>query len=272
MSQDIPRFFQAKLKLQWADKHISELQSAWNAFIQTDFCKLVVKDQPDGSQELHVVSMEGLWPDFPLLLGDCVHNLRCSLDHAVNEVLGWKDTRLSFPMSESREELEDSFRTEPEVIAGRTKGKGRNAAIELAVGGIAEFFLDTVRPYKGADNPLWVLNRLSQRDKHRLLLPVLSVHTVSGISAVDNRGNRFANISGSINAGGVCNMISVGNGGLKIESYGKPSAEILLNERGVIEKASLFPALIQMRQVCHETIGGLDTFLTTIGWTPPNPS
>ena len=268
MNQNMHHFKDARLKLEWADRHILQLQAAWKAYCDSDFCELVVEDHPDGGQILKIVSVKPLWADFALLLGDAVHNLRSSLDYAVNEILGWKDTRLTFPMSESFQELQDSFRTEPEVVEGRTKRKGRNAPVEIAVPGIAEFFLDEIKPYRGGGNSLWILNKLSQRDKHRLLLPTVCIHEITGINAVDKNRNVLRNCSARVGAGGTMNMVDFA-GGITIESYGKPTASILINEPGIIDSTSLLPALFEMRQACHETIRSLDMYLNSINWCRP---
>jgi hypothetical protein len=131
------------------------MHAHWEAFRQTDFCKLVLEDESDGGQSLRVVSLDALPAELVLVLGDAVHNMRCALDYTVSELLGWKD--LTFPMDEGREELEASFRTEPEIIGGRTVKKGRNAAIEVAVPGIGRFITDERRPYKTVDGYRWPL-------------------------------------------------------------------------------------------------------------------
>lgn len=264
-------FFQARLKHIWANQHISQLQARWEAFLKTDFCRLVVEDNADsGSQMLRIVSVDPLPAEMVLTLGDAVHNLRCSLDYVVNELLGWKDTRLTFPMGEEREELVDSFRTQPETVGGKTKGKGRNAAIEMAVNGIGTFIVDEIRPYKSDDGFLWPLGKLDGRDKHRLLIPVLVPQTIRGINVVDKNDNRMINCIARVSAGGVGNIAQFGAGGLKIESYGKPTAEIFLNEPGVVESERMFPTLVQMSQAVAQTIGRIEEFALSSGWVRPS--
>jgi len=262
-------FSQARLKHVWANQHIRQLKAHWEAFLKTDFCQLVVKDQPDGGQTLSVVSVNSLPAEIPLALGDAIHNLRCALDYTVNELLGWKDTHLTFPMGKSREELESSFRTEPEIVGRKTRRKGRNAAIEVAIPGIGEFILNEIRPYEAGESFLWPIGRLDGRDKHSLLIPLLIPQTISGINAVDKNNNRLVDSTVTVGPGGTVNMVSFGAGGLKIESYGKPTAEIFFNETGVIEGQPVFPALIQMSQAVSETIDRIDKFVTAIGWVSP---
>lgn len=255
------KFQQARIKLQWSNVRINELHAHWQSFLETDFCKLVVEDHADGAQSLKVVSVEPLPHEMPLILGDAIHNMRCALDYALAEILGFKDTRLTFPMGETREELVATFRTGSEVIGNRTVKAGRNASVERTIPGIGAFFADSIRPYKGSGSLLWELNKLDGRDKHRLLLPVLIPQTISGINAVDRNNNRLQNCSGTVGAGGVVNMVLLGAGGLKIESYGKPTAEILIDEPGIIQCAPVLPILVQMGQAVAKTLDEMSAFL-----------
>lgn len=256
-------FQQARLKLEWAKAHINQLHAHWEAFLKTDFCQLVLEDEPDGGQTLRVVSLNPLPAQLVLILGDAVHNMRCALDYTISELLGWKDTRLTFPMDEGRDELEASFRTKPQVVAGRTVKKGRNAAVEQAIPGLGKFITNEIRPYKAPDGFLWALGKLDGRDKHRLLIPVLVPQSITGINAVDQNNNRMTNCTGTVGPGGTLNMIHFGAGGVKIESYGKPTAEIFLNEPGIIEGQPVFPALIQMAQAVAETIDQIEDFVVS---------
>jgi hypothetical protein len=259
-------FGQARLKLIWANEHINQLNALWQDFLETDFCELRVEDHPEGGQTLKIVSLNPLPAELILVLGDAVHNLRCALDYTVSELLGWKDTRLTFPMGEDREELVSSFRTEPEIIDGKARGKGRNAAIEVAVPGIGEFIVNEIRPYKAGDGFLWPLGKLDGRDKHRLLIPVLVPQSITGINAVDKNNNRLNNCSGTIDPGGTLNMVLFGSGGVKIEGYGKPTAEIFFNEIGIVEGQAVFPTLVNMSQAVAETINRIQEFATSVGW------
>lgn len=258
-------FENARLKHKWAEQHINQLKAIWEAFLETDFCELRVKDEPDGGQTLSVVSVKVPPANLVLTLGDTIHNLRCALDYTISELLGWTDTRLTFPMGEKREELVSSFRTVPETVGGRTRRKGKYAAIEVAVAGIGQFIVDEIRPYK-AGSVLWVLNKLDVRDKHRFFVPIVVPQTITGINTVDNNNNRMIDCTGTVGAGGTVNMVRFGAGGVKIESYGKPTAEILFNEVGIIENQPVFPTLVQMSQAVAQTIDLIAEFAVAAGW------
>lgn len=263
MIKSTDTFGQARLKHVRANQHISQLESAWNAYLKTDFCHLAAEGHPDGGELLSIVSFEPLPAEIVLLIGDAIHNLKSALDYTISEMMGWGNTRLTFPMGEAREELVSSFRTDSEIACaacGRQKGKGRNAAIEEAVPGIGDFIVQVIRPYKAANGFLWPLNKLDVRDKHRLLIPVVVPQTINDINVVDNNENRLINFSLTGRPGQTLSPIRFGAGGIKIESYGKPTAQILFNETGIIEGQPVLPTLVQMSQAVSETIDRLEEF------------
>jgi hypothetical protein len=108
-------------------------------------------------------------PDWPLLAGDIVHNLRSSLDHLVCQlaILNGNDisccNRTYFPV----------------CICTSDFGKARKFIEPLIV---AEAFteIENLQPYKAAaqtglnpkHNTLWIINDLDIIDKHRLMVVV----------------------------------------------------------------------------------------------------
>jgi hypothetical protein len=262
-------FYQARLKHMWANKHINETHAHWQRFLETDFCKVVVEDDANRGQTLRIVSVANVAAELVLNLGDAIHNMRCALDYVIAETLGWKDTRITFPMDKTREELIASFRTNPETVGQRVMKKGRNAPVEEAVPGIGDFIVNEICPYDTPDGFLWALGKLDARDKHRLLVPVVVPQTIPGINAVDANENRMINCVGTVSAHGVVNFMRFGAGGVKIEGHGKPTAEILINEVGIFENKRLFPSLAKFSQITLETINRFDEFLISVGWVRP---
>ena len=269
---DTPVFHQARLKRKWADFRIAEAKRYWNWFLESNFCEIRAEPDPEsGGDMLRIHSLEFPPGNLVFCIGDAIHNLRASLDYVVSELLGWKNTRLTFPMGETREELKASFRTEglePCPACGRGgKGKGRNAAIEMAFPGFGEMIVKDIRPYKAANGFLWPLNKLDVRDKHRLVVPTVTLQEITGICAVDANNNRVVNMTAGIDAGGVARITQFGAGGLKIENYGKPTAQILFNEAGVIEGMGVFETLANMAQAVDGALKRITDFALEVGWT-----
>lgn len=264
-------FWQARLKRKWADHRIGEAIANWNEFLKTDFCELRVEPDPEfGGEIIRIHSFRPLPPWIVLAVGDAIHNLRASLDYVLSELLQWKDTRRGFPMGETRDELESSFRTEglePCAVCGRgAKGKGRNAPIEEALPGFGRMLVDEIRPYKAANGFLWPLNKLDVRDKHRLIAPVVSVQKITGIGAVDDNGNRMIDCTARVGSGGIGRVITFGAGGVKIEDKGKAAADILFDEAGIVERLGVFETLANMAQAVDETIDLIASTATKKGW------
>lgn len=266
-------FFQAYAKLKWADKHLHETHAIWEGFLESDFCSVVIeKEVRENGVEIDglVVKTIRSFPiELVLTLGDAIHSMRCALDYAISEILHWKNTRITFPMDETRENLVASFATEPAQTGARTKGKGRNASIEQMVPEIGRFIVDTIRPYKGGNDALWALGKIDNTDKHRLLTPIFVPQTVENINMRDNHGNQLIDCSAVIENSGACRLIAMNaSQGMKIESYGKATAEIFFNEAGIVEGQPLFPVLIQMRRAVGQTLESLSKFVVAAGWEP----
>jgi hypothetical protein len=258
------RFGQARIKVDRANEHINQFREHWEGFQETEFCRIVVKNDPEGSQSIIVEPTDILPAHLVLCSGDAIHNLRSALDFVISEVLGWKNTRLAFPFHESRKSLEDSFRTVPEVIDGKMRGKGSNAPIEEAVVGLGKFIVEEIKPYREADNFLWTINALDRIDKHRLFITVVSPFKLQGFRAVDDYDNVFGGEARIIDDKVV--MIQSSQGGIRLEDSGKISAEILFNELRVIEQKPVLTTLLSMRDAVAETINRIEGFLIDHRW------
>ena len=93
----------AQLKLRRADAHLAALEAGIAEYVDRSPFKLVLNVQPSDKRvvlvEFHVVEQ----PDIYLgtVVGDCVHNLRSSLDAAIHELAethGEEAKRTQFPI------------------------------------------------------------------------------------------------------------------------------------------------------------------------------
>src|SRR5688572_27123835 len=71
-------------KLARGEEHLDALASSFDAFIKSDPYRLT-HDYVDGNSALVIhVKVVGRQPSFwPELAGDCIHNIRASLDHLI---------------------------------------------------------------------------------------------------------------------------------------------------------------------------------------------
>lgn len=264
-------FGQARLKHEWANHHINQFHAAWQRFLKTNFCELIMEENSDGCF-VRAVSKGEIPAEIPLTIGDAVHNLKCALDHTISELLGWRNTRLTFPMEETREKLVATFSAEgaePCPQCGKGGKKGRNALIEIAVPGIGEFIADKICPYEEAGGFLWPLNRLDNRDKHRLLIPVVVPQTIRNVFITDDRDNTIEIGEMPIGPGGVIHLAAyTGRPDVKLQCKAEPTAEIFFNEPGAVEGEAVLPTLVNMAQAVSKTIDRIEEFALSVGWTP----
>ncbi len=178
-------------KFERAHKHLHDINDVIARFLDMKPYRLIGEYEPkhpfpmDGYVRFTLRMHAPLLPpdELPTLIGDCLYNLRGSLDHLVYGI-ALQHTR--------RDELADQkalqfaiYEEDGQFSAWR----GRVAAL-LPAAVIAQ--LEEFQPYKGfpgppiteerhfARNPLWVLNTLTNADKHRALMPVTNLR-VSGV-------------------------------------------------------------------------------------------
>lgn len=105
-----------------------------------------------------------------LLIGDCVHNLRSSLDHVVYELSGPEPPeRCEFPIFRDRDLY---FLPAENRSGGLHKIRGiQHEGVRILVEGAQPW----QRPNRTQDHELWVIHQLDIEDKHHLLVPVGTV-------------------------------------------------------------------------------------------------
>jgi hypothetical protein len=165
-----------RIKIERAEKHLDDLEAAAIALGQTTFKTIGINFEPGigkprlESRPLHVYGF-----DIPILTGDLVHNLRSALDHLAFQLVTvgisfgetrtqkWED--IQFPIFNSPQSYE----------AGKIRRiqGARREAIEA---------IDALKPYKGGNDPLWLLSKLDNTDKHSFILPVGEDAIIGGIS------------------------------------------------------------------------------------------
>ncbi len=240
MSPPADLFHDAKLKIIWANEHIRHLNALIDRFIQSDFCSLSVEEDPNtGDNRLKFGLKEPIPPVIALHIGDSIHNLRASLDYMQWEICGRahlrQDQHTRFAISESREKLVATVNGGP---------------VKTSLPNLAAFIIDIIQPYQGGKgDPLHTLHRLDIADKHRLLVPVVSVVALNGVNAKDEKGFKLINCSFSV-IGGPGQMSFIRSPQkIHIESYGKATFDVLFGEgEEVVRGQPVFPTLVQLSQ------------------------
>ena len=203
------QFAGAKLKVQRAKKHIRELQSLLDSWIDTNPYQVSVNE--DAKTGLNYVSLEvtqTIPDDIALVIGDVIHNFRSVLDFIAYEIVtaaGGSGNRVYFPFEGDRDSL---------------KASSKYTTIKSVSKKAASLILDTIKPYKTGNYTLWALNKIDNIDKHRLLIPSIQVVSIT-VDAVDDNQNQFINNTISLGGAGKINAFRSASK-FHITRYGKP--------------------------------------------------
>lgn len=150
------------VKITRAKEHIADLRREIKAFIDTSPYKVACKIDSDRRPVYYVQSVEPTPDSLPAIAGDAVQNLMSALDHLAYQLV-CSDTgdkppdprRIYFPIQDDATNYEAKKHAK---LQGATQ-----ATIDA---------IDALKPYKGGNDDLWILYRLNNIDKHRLLLTV----------------------------------------------------------------------------------------------------
>ena len=160
-----------ELKLDRAREHLSSLDDEWRRWREGEPYRFV--HEPHGDVSEYVIRakiFEQPPARFAIMLGDCVYNLRSALDNLAYELAVAAHRRRGMALPDEVADA-SAFPICIRREAFRSQRKGRKGKI----GGMvprAQATIQTLQPYrrwnKGASDPLWLIDRLSNVDKHRL--------------------------------------------------------------------------------------------------------
>jgi hypothetical protein len=176
---------QVRLKLDRAKLHIETFGNEVEAFLKSDPPPFGFRtEESPGSGEaveyvLYAIVRQPPRREFALIVGDAVQNMRIALEYLAYELSSPKARKAgttSFPI------YEDAAKFNPSGIA-TVKGDERT-------------LIERVQPYAASkipsDDPLAVLRKLSNLDKHQLLVPMIAAVSLrESWVASDNAEVRF---------------------------------------------------------------------------------
>lgn len=152
------------VKVERAKEHIRNLTLEISEFHRSKPYSIVTQEDPD-SGELWVVTTDvrPIPRRIAAIAGDAVFNLRSALDHLYRQLLlvhgkATENIEANFPICGNASKYET-------ILAGMKKRIRPDALKALSA-------LEAYKGGKGHD--LWILNRLNNIDKHRLLLTLMS--------------------------------------------------------------------------------------------------
>lgn len=154
-----------KTKLMRAIEHANSLQAAVERWAQGDPCVIITK--ADVKTRKHDISVEVVRqptdPLIPVLIGDCVHNARQSLDHLAYQ-LAISVSGSDPPPNENTSEFPiiDRDRHQFDSCLSQKIGRKKSIPTDLYA------FIEGLQPYNGGNGEwLAVLHGLDNMDKHR---------------------------------------------------------------------------------------------------------
>jgi len=244
MTNPKPQFTHARLKVQRAYRHVQEIEARLQKFLETDFCKLHIEIEPNTGRNILKLESIALPPaHIVLAFGDAVHNLRCALDYVSTHFVGKDENRISFPVGKKRDDLvaSNSFRS-----------------IQKAFPDFAMYVADVIQPYEGGNFKVWEIGTLDNFDKHKLLVPVVTVTGMTGALLEDNCRNTYT-MDLRVGPGGVLDALSTDTT-LKINSYGKPAGLIRFPKGLPFQNEPVIPTMLQLVQSTHQAVESLEAF------------
>lgn len=174
-------------KITQAVFHFKELERELQGYFETNPGKVVRQPGGDPCEFVGKFQARGPIPArFPLIIGDCLQNLRSSLDYLVWELVlaanNEPNKNNMFPICSTV----DAFKTQ--LSRGRLNGVVDDAAAEI----------EGLQPYHGGKDffktMLWVLDDLCNINKHRRVLLTELVGTPSDIEPQIIGGELWAEI------------------------------------------------------------------------------
>lgn len=154
-----------RLKVARAREHFKQLDAERRAFIDTQpFVYIPHHDSETGRHEIRVRKFADPPIRLGLLAGDVIHNYRGALDHLVYQVAGYGPHRESGRGKWTQFPIFDNERDFHSKKAIYLKGVPKEAVPVF----------EACQPYKDPDIASGTIARLDDRDKHRVLTPVVA--------------------------------------------------------------------------------------------------
>jgi len=159
-----PDFTGVRIKVERAKHHFRDLQARYERFLEAKPYRAVRDDEPHTGDLVWRVEVSEQPPLFwSAIAGDCIHNLRSSLDLLVCEMVRAEGN----PVGE-----QNGF----PIFKSANAFKSGHAAKVNGAPKVAVDLIKHAKPYQGENNPFWRLHQLDIADKHKLLVPVGMAH------------------------------------------------------------------------------------------------
>lgn len=236
-------FESARSKVRRAEKHISDLEEAFQRFVERDTYTVSVEPHSQGRTAVTIKLAEPVPDELGLTIGDAVHNLRSSLDHATWELIGFdngtQDRQAKLPTGASRKSYEASCR-----------------GLKTPRDDTKQFFIDLSIYPSGPGQTLYELNNLNNIDKHRIMMPLVAAGRF-----VRADGSRFGLWGGEGYRLTTDNVLFVRSTSFKFDQNLKVIPEIFLRDWQGRKSIPAVPALSMLVEEVSVTLDAFDAFV-----------
>jgi hypothetical protein len=248
----MPRFEGSRLKVERANKHISDIDSLLQAFVNSDFYNLTVeKDADSGENVLRVAINAGIpAEEYALIIGDALHNLRSALDLVYYETVilcaGTPSKWTKFFVEDTREKLKSR-------LDSALKKKQITKLVHSLI-------FDVVKPYQTGNSAIWTLDDWNITDKHQLLVPVFKLVILNQVRFEDEHHRPLPDLRDQFFFGESSIALLKGARGInvKVKDKGHASADILLAQNILKKIQTVGPTLRWIAEEVTNTINQFD--------------
>ncbi len=172
-------------KLEWALTHFKAVDLEIDAWLHSGENKIIVERNEDATQHYLRAHMPGPKPDsqrWSLMIGDCLTNLRDTLDHAVYAIASLPTS----PKPDKRDKACFLMTSRPEDL--RDWGKTKLASVPDAVRDVIFSFQPYNRPHPVLPPLLLLLSELANGNKHRLLNVTITSPGIAQMEFISKAG------------------------------------------------------------------------------------
>lgn len=146
-------------KAKRAEFHIDQIKREVSVFLDSDPYRIDAKiDAASGKKTYYIANEPPFLHGLSVMIGDVIHNLRSALDHLAWQFFllssrGMNAKRVYFPIFDGPDHYTAEFQRK--VIGFRQQDID---------------FLAATKPYKGGNDPIWIIKQINDVDKHRSLI------------------------------------------------------------------------------------------------------
>lgn len=235
----------SRLKVARANQHIAALEKTFRLYTDRCPCRISKESEPNTKLLVSLILDEPLPNEIPLTIGDAIHNLRTSLDHATWELIGIDGG------------TQDKYTKLPIGRGGRKAYEAHCRGLKTPKQETKDFFIQ-LAIHNESGSPLFTLNDLDNTDKHMVMVPTVAGGKTPTFRVLDQGGNTGVHIAG-LNVGvGPSRVTRIGSfgQGLRIETdqNSEVTPDLFFSDAHPLPGAPVIPTLKKLSAVVSQTI------------------